>query len=383
MHTGNLDLFNRKLKMGVMAGKDYYDTLGVPRGSTEDEIKTAYRKLVRQYHPDTNKSPDAEKKMAEINEAYSVLSNKEKKAQYDQFGSVQPPGAQGGGYGYSSYPGGGFNFTEDVGSFADVFETFFGGGGGRSRAATTSNEGADLKAETAITLEEAFSGKKVVLEIPRYDKCPDCGGTGAAPGTQPTKCPICNGKGKINRTQSTIFGTFQTASTCPECKGQGTYVKSKCPKCAGQTVVKNTHHIEVDIPAGIEDGMRVRVRGQGDTGKFGGSTGDLYVVVKIREHKVFEREGPDLHSTVTISMYEAALGAEISIFTIDGKDKITIKPGTQPGDTFILKGKGMPLLNSQRKGDHIVTFRVEVPKKLTAKEKQALEEISGLTKKKK
>lgn len=370
--------------MGVMAGKDYYDTLGVPRGSTEDEIKTAYRKLVRQYHPDTNKSPDAEKKMAEINEAYSVLSNKEKKAQYDQFGSVPPPGAQGGGYGYSSYPGGSFNFTEDVGSFADVFETFFGGGGGsRSRSGTASNEGADLKAETAITLEEAYSGKKVVLEIPRYDKCQDCGGTGAAPGTEPTKCAICNGKGKINRTQSTIFGTFQTASTCPECKGQGTYVKNKCPKCAGQTVVKNTHHIEVDIPAGIEDGMRVRVRGQGDTGKFGGSTGDLYVVVRIRDHKVFEREGPDLHSTVTISMYEAALGAEISIFTIDGKDKLIIKPGTQPGDTFILKGKGMPMLNSQRKGDHVVTFRVEIPKKLTAKEKQALEEISGLTKKKK
>jgi molecular chaperone DnaJ len=366
--------------MGVMAGKDYYEILGVPRTSSEDEIKVAYRKLVRQHHPDTNKSPDAEKKMAEINEAYTILSNKEKRAQYDQFGSVQPPGSQG-GYGYSTYPGGGFNFNEDVGSFADVFETFFGGG--RTRSAATSNEGADLRAEATITLEEAFTGKKITLEIPRYDKCPDCNGTGAAKGTHPTKCAICNGKGKITRNQSTIFGTFQTATTCPECKGEGTYVKNKCPRCLGQTVVKVTHHIEVDIPAGIEDNMRVRVRGQGDTGKHGGSTGDLYVVIHIRDHKIFERDGPDLHSQVTVSMYEAALGADISVFTIDGKDKITVKPGTQPGDTMVLKGRGMPLVNSQRKGDHVISFRVEIPKKLTAKEKQALEDISGLTKKKK
>ncbi len=365
-------------KMGVMAGKDYYDILGVPRGASEDEIKSSYRKLVRQYHPDTNKAEDAEKKMAEINEAYSVLSNKEKKAQYDQFGSVPPPGASGG---YGGYPGGGVNFTDDFGSFGDVFETFFGGGGGRTRTQTTNNEGADLRAEVSITLEEAFSGKKVVLEIPRYDKCPDCGGTGAAPGTKPTKCVICNGKGTVKRTQSTIFGTFQTAQTCPECHGQGTYVKDKCPKCMGQTVVKNTHHIEVDIPAGIEDGMRVRVRGQGDAGKHGGSTGDLYVVVHIKDHKVFEREGPELHSSVTISMYEAALGADISIFTIDGKEKIAVKSGTQPGDTLVLKGKGMPVLNSSRKGDHVITFRVEIPKKLTPKEKTALEELSGLKKK--
>ena len=274
--------------MGVMAGKDYYEILGVPRGSSEDEIKTAYRKLVRQNHPDTNKNPDAEKKMAEINEAYTVLSNKEKKAQYDQFGSVQPPGSQSGYGGYSGYPGGGFNFNEDVGSFADVFETFFGGGGSRSRSQqATNNDGADLRAEVSITLEEAFTGKKITLEVPRFDRCPECNGSGAAAGSQPETCPTCKGKGQVYRTQSTIFGTFQTASTCPDCHGQGKVVKNKCQKCNGQTVVKNTHHIDVEIPAGVEDGMRVRVRGQGDTGKNGGSTGDLYVVVHIKDHKVF------------------------------------------------------------------------------------------------
>lgn len=360
----------------MMAAKDYYEVLGVPRSANEDEIKDSYRKLVRKFHPDQNKdNPDAEKKMAEINEAYSVLSNKEKRAKYDQFGQVPPDGA---------YPGGGYggvNFTDDFGSVADIFDQMFGGGfggGGRARSHNVVYEGADIRTEISITLEEAFSGKKVIVEIPRMDKCSECGGSGAAKGTSPETCPSCKGSGQVRRTQQTFLGSFQTVGTCPSCGGTGKIIKSPCPKCGGETVVKAFHKIEVEVPAGIEDGMRIRLAGQGDAGQKGGRAGDLYVYVHVREHKVFKREGADLHTSVTINMYEAALGAKITIYTIEGKEQITIKPGTQPGDTLGIKGKGMPHLNSKRRGDQIITFKVTIPKKLSQREKQALKDLSKL-----
>ncbi len=358
-----------------MAAKDFYETLGVGRGASDEEIKDAYRKLVRKYHPDQNKdNPDAEKKMAEVNEAYSVLSNKEKRAKYDQFGQVTPDGA-------SPYGGGGFtgfNFTDDAGGFADFFDLFGGGASSRARGHNTVYEGADIRTEVTITLEDAFTGKKIQIEIPRYDKCPECGGTGAQKGTSPETCPTCGGKGQVRRAQQTLLGTFQSVSTCPNCGGTGKVVKSPCQKCRGETIVKVTHKIEVDIPAGVDDGMRIRLAGQGDAGKNSGRPGDLYVGVRVKPHKVFTREGDNLFSTVSVSMYEAALGAQVLVYTIDGKEKISVKPGTQPGDESILRGKGMPHLNSTRRGDHIVTFKIVIPKKLSAKEKKALKELSGL-----
>lgn len=357
-----------------MAAKDYYDVLGVGRNATEDEIKDAYRKLVRQYHPDTNKdNPDAEKKMAEINEAYTVLSNKEKRAKYDQFGQVPPEGA--------GFPGGGYgvNFTDDLGSFADIFDTMFGGGGRSQRPrGQVVYEGADIRTDVSITLQEAFSGKTILIDLQRFDKCPECEGTGAAKGTKPETCPDCRGSGQVKRTQQTFLGTFQTVGTCPRCGGSGKIISSPCPKCKGETLIKATHKIEVKIPAGIEDGMRVRLAGQGDSGKNGGRPGDLYVMVHVKPDKIFTREGANIYSQVTISMYEAALGAEITIYTIDGKEKISIKSGTQPSDTMTLKSKGMPYLNSSRRGDHIINFKVTVPKKLSQKEKSLLKQIMGV-----
>lgn len=355
----------------MMGTQDYYKTLGVEKNASEEEIKKAYRKLVRKYHPDTNKEEDAEAKMSEVNEAYSVLSNKEKRAKYDQFGTVPPPGAGG-------FPGGGFggvNFTDDFGSVADIFDSMFGGGRRASRSRNVVYEGADIKTQVALTLEEAFSGKKVTVDIPRFDKCPECNGTGSNDGSKPKTCPDCKGTGQVTRAQQTVFGTFQTATTCPRCKGEGTIIDNPCLKCHGQTVIREHHKIEVDIPAGIEDGMRVRVRGEGDAGKKGGPSGDLYVMVRVRPHKVFQRNGADLFSSVSISMYEAALGNEITVLTINGKEGIKVKPGTQPGETMILRGKGMPRINGRGYGDLQITFKVVVPKKLTKAEKAALKKL--------
>ncbi|HPF48958.1 MAG TPA: molecular chaperone DnaJ [Caldisericia bacterium] len=354
-----------------MSAKSYYDILGVKKGATSDEITKAYRELVRKYHPDTNKDPESEKKMAEVNEAYSVLSNQEKRAKYDQFGTVPPTGSGG----YSGGGFGGFNFTEDMGSFSDIFDAMFGGGGGARRRPRGHNvvyEGADIRTEVSLTLEEAYQGKKVTVTIPRYDKCPDCGGTGAKEGSKPKTCPECNGTGQVRRTQQTILGTFQTATTCPKCGGEGKIIDNPCTTCNGNTVVKNTHKIEVDIPAGIEDGMRVRVRGQGDAGKNGGTSGDLYVYVRVKPHKIFRREGADLFSSVSISMYEAALGRQISVFTINGKENINIKAGTQPDEMITLRGKGMPRVSGRGRGDHIITLKVQIPKKLSKEEQNAL-----------
>jgi molecular chaperone DnaJ len=355
----------------MMSTKDYYKTLGIERNASEDDVKKAYRKLVRKYHPDTNKDETAEAKMSEINEAYTVISNKEKRTSYDQFGTAPPPGAGG-------FPGGGFNnvnFTDDFGSVADIFDSMFGGGRRRTKNRNVVYEGADIKVQVIMTLEEAHSGKKITVDIPRFDKCPECAGTGTKDGSKAKTCPDCRGTGQVTRAQQTVFGTFQTATTCPRCRGEGTIIDNPCQKCHGQTVVKNHHKIEVDIPAGIEDGMRVRVRAEGDAGKKGGPSGDLFVLIRIKPHKVFKRHGIDLTSNVSISMYEAALGKEITVFTITGKDKIKVKPGTQPDDTLILRGKGMPRLSGRGTGDLHITFKVVIPKKMTKAEKSALKKF--------
>ncbi len=358
-----------------MGTKDYYKILGVDRNASEDEIKTAYRSLVKKLHPDRNKDSNSEQKMSEINEAYSVLSNKQKRSNYDQFGTAGSPGAGG-------FPGGGFNnvnFTDDFGSFADIFDSMFGGarGGRRSQSRNVVYEGSDIKTEITLSLEEAYKGKNFSITIPRYEKCPECNGTGAKEGSKPKTCPECGGRGQVVRNQRTVFGSFQTATTCPRCGGEGTIIDDPCPKCGGNTVIKVNRKIDVDIPPGIENGMRVRVRGEGDAGKKSGRNGDLFVVVHVKPHKIFKRNGEDLHSTVSISMYEAALGCDISVFTLEGKEKIHIKPGTQPGETRVLRHKGMPRVSGRGQGDLIITFKVIIPKKLTAKERTTLEKLTG------
>lgn len=357
----------------MMGTKDYYKILGVDRNASEDEIKVAYRDLVKKHHPDRNKDSGSEEKMSEVNEAYTILSNKQKRASYDQFGTVGSPGAGG-------FPGGGFNnvnFTDDFGSFADIFDSMFGGarGGRRTQARNVIYEGSDIKTEVTISLEEAYKGKEVTVSIPRFEKCPECNGTGAKEGAKPQTCPECGGRGQVTHNQRTVFGTFQTATTCPRCGGEGTIIDDPCSKCGGKTIIRVSRKIDVEIPAGIEDGMRVRIRGEGDAGKKGGHNGDLFVVVHVKPHKIFIRHGSDLHSTVSISMYEATLGCDISVYTLEGKQKIQVKPGTQPGETKLLRSKGMPRVSGRGQGDLIITFKVIIPKKLSKKERSTLQKL--------
>lgn len=347
--------------------RDYYEVLGVDRNADDAALKKAYRALAKKYHPDTNPGDkEAEKKFKEASEAYAILSDSEKRRQYDQFGHAA---FEGGGAG-----AGGFDFSSmDFGDiFGDIFGDFFGGGSSR-RSSNGPMKGANVRASVRITFEEAMAGCEKELELNLKDECPDCHGTGAKPGTSPETCPKCGGKGKVMFTQQSLFGMVQNVQTCPECRGSGKVVKEKCSKCRGNGFVTNRRKISVSIPAGIDNGQSVRIRGKGEPGTNGGSRGDLLVEIIVTNHPIFQRQDMNIFSTAPISFAQAALGGEIRISTIDGDVLYNVKPGTQTDTRIRLKGKGVPSLrNKEIRGDQYVTLVVQVPTNLNAEAKEAL-----------
>lgn len=356
----------------IMSKRDYYEVLGVSKSASKDEIKKAYRKLSKQYHPDINKEPDAADKFKEIAEAYEVLSDDQKKAQYDQFGHTDPN--QGfGGFGGSDF-GGGF------GGFEDIFNTFFGGGGGsRRRDPNAPRQGADLQYTMTVSFEEAAFGKETDIEIPREETCDTCHGSGAKPGTHPETCQHCHGTGQLNVEQNTPFGRVLNRRTCHYCNGTGKEIKDKCATCGGKGKVQNRKKIHVKIPAGIDDGQQLRMSGQGEAGTNGGPSGDLYVVFHVRSHEFFERDGDDIYCEMPITFVQAALGDEIEVPALKGKVKLKIPAGTQTGKKFRLKGKGIPNVRGYGVGDQYIIVRIITPTKLTDKQKHLLKEFAELS----
>ena len=354
--------------------RDYYEVLGVAKNAGDGEIKKAYRVLAKKYHPDMNPGDkEAEKKFKEASEAYAVLSDSDKRRQYDQFGHAA---FEGGGAG-----GGGFDFSGmDFGDiFGDIFGDFFGGSSRRSSNGPM--KGANVRASVRITFEEAVFGCEKELELVLKDDCPECHGSGAKPGTKPETCAKCGGKGKVMFTQQSLFGMVQNVQTCPDCRGTGKIVKEKCAHCHGNGYVSNKKKISVSIPAGIDHGQSVRIREKGEPGVNGGPRGDLLVEVLITSHPIFQRQDMNIYSTAPISFAQAALGGEIRISTIDGDVLYSVKPGTQTDTRIRLKGKGVPSLrNKNIRGDQYVTLVVQVPTSLSAEAKEALrkyDEVSG------
>jgi len=355
--------------------RDYYEVLGVGKSADEKEIKKAYRKLAMQYHPDRNPdNKEAEEKFKEINEAYEVLSDETKRRNYDQFGhegvNGQGFGGQGFGGGFSS---GGF---EDI--FGDIFGDMFGGGfGGSSRQRRRGPErGADIRQNITIDFEEAAFGKKVSIKINRSEECDKCSGTGSKPGTSKKTCPTCNGAGEVRTVQRTPFGNIASSRPCSTCGGEGEIIESPCDKCHGTGSTRKVKTIEVDIPAGIDDGQMIKLSGQGEVGSKGGPRGDLYIVVSIRNHSLFTREGYDVYLEMPVSFSQVALGGEIEVPTLDGKVVYNVPAGTQTGTVFRLREKGIKKLRGNSRGDQYVKVVVETPKHLTDRQKELLRELA-------
>lgn len=365
--------------MAAPGKKDYYEILGVSRGASADEIKKAYRALTKKYHPDRNPgNAEAEAKYKEINEANEVLSDPQKRAQYDQFGyvgDVPPDGFGGAGGGF-----GGQTFTqEDIG---DLFGDFFGGFGGTRRRSASPNaptRGGDLEAGVRITLEDAYKGVKRKLEIPRMDTCQHCGGSGAEPGSKVEICPACHGSGQVVHVINTPLGQMQQVVTCTKCGGRGKTVERVCTVCRGGGRVRKTQSVEVKIPAGVDSGTRLRVSGKGEAGTNGGPAGDLFILTEVMPDARFTRRGDDLNTTVEISYPQAALGCEARVDTFDGIEKLDIPAGTQAGSVLRIKGRGMPRLRGRGNGDMNILVRVKVPKTLTAKERDLLMQLAKET----
>ncbi|KAA0549356.1 molecular chaperone DnaJ [Bacillus sp. BGMRC 2118] len=351
-----------------MSKRDYYEVLGVSKGATKDEIKKAYRKLSKQYHPDINKEPDAAEKFKEISEANEVLSDEQKRAQYDQFGHTDP------NQGFGGFGGGGGGF----GGFEDIFETFFGGGG-RRRDPNAPRQGADLQYTMTLNFEEAVFGKETTIEIPREESCDTCHGSGAKPGTKPQTCSHCNGSGQLNVEQNTPFGRIVNRRVCNHCNGTGKMITDKCSTCSGTGRVKKHKKISVKIPAGVDDGQQLRVTGQGEAGINGGPSGDLYVVFRVRSHEFFERDGDDIYCEMPLTFAQAALGDEIEVPTLHGKVKLKIPAGTQSGTRFRLRGKGVPNVRGYGQGDQHIEVRVITPTKLSDEQKELLRSFSELS----
>ena len=353
--------------------RDYYEVLGVDRGADDATLKKAYRKLAKKYHPDMNPGDkEAEAKFKEATEAYGVLSDPDKRRQYDQFGHAAFENG-GGGAGAGGF--GGFDFGGgDMGDiFGDIFGDLFGGGGSRRRANNGPMKGANLRAVVHITFEEAVFGCQKELEINLKDTCTTCHGTGAKPGTSPETCSKCNGTGQITYTQQSMFGSVRNVTTCPDCGGTGKIIRDKCTVCRGTGYTSSRKRIQVNIPAGIDDGQSIRIREKGEPGVNGGPRGDLLVEVQVTRHPIFQRQDMNIFSTAPITFAQAALGGDVKISTVDGDVLYTVKPGTQTDTKIRLKGKGVPSLrNSNVRGDHYVTLVVQTPTKLNEKAKEAL-----------
>ena len=353
--------------------RDYYEVLGVSKGATDEEIKKAYRKKAKQYHPDLNPGDKtAEAKFKEANEAYEVLSDKDKRARYDQFGhaGVDPNFGAGG-------PGGGFG---GFGGFdlGDIFGSFFGGGfgGGSSRARSGPMKGDTLRASVSISFEEAAFGCEKEVSVDRYETCAVCHGSGCADGTSPEVCPDCHGSGQVQVRRQTPMGVFATTSPCGRCGGKGRIIKTPCTACRGSGLERKRRTIQAKIPAGIDNGQTISIRGQGHAGKNGGPSGDLLITITVRPHELFRREGTSVLCEAPITFAQAVLGAELEIPTIDGKVKYDLPEGTQSGTTFRLKGKGIPELNGRGRGDQYVTVTIETPRDLNREQKEALKKFA-------
>lgn len=341
-----------------MANKrDYYEVLGVQRGASQSEMKKAYRRLARQYHPDINKDAGADDKFKEANEAYEVLSNDQKRAAYDRFGHA---GVQGGA--------GGFQDAGGFGGVADIFEEFFGGFGTRRRKGGP-RRGADLRYELAISFEESVFGVEKEVDIARPEICSLCHGNGAEPGTSPSRCSTCNGSGEVRRMQQSILGSFVNVATCPACRGTGEVIVSPCSQCNGQKQVQGSKAIKVKIPAGISSEQQIRLTGEGGPGENGGPPGNLYVFIKVKGHEIFQRRNDDILLNLEINVAQAALGDEIEVPTVDGTASVVIPPGTQSGTVFRLRARGVPHLQRSGRGDQLVITDVVIPKKLNDKQR--------------
>ena len=341
--------------------RDYYEVLGIAPGASTDDVRKAYRQLARQCHPDVNKSPDAEERFKEINEAYEVLSDQEKRAAFDRFGHA----------GLDSTFGGFSGFSDPF----DIFESFFGGFG-RTRTRKGPRAGEDLRANLTLSFEEAVFGTEKELELERLDRCPSCKGTGAAPGSKPISCPECGGTGEVRRVRSSVFGSFVNVSTCPRCRGEGSVISDPCPQCQGRQRTQATRRIAVQIPPGVDDGTRIRLAGEGNAGINDGPSGHLYAFLSVKPHAYFQRQDNDIYLNLNINFAQAALGAEITVPTLNGDIGLVIPPATQTGHTFRIKGQGVPYLRRKGRGDQRVTVFVATPSSLTAEQKHLLRELS-------
>ena len=372
-----------------MASKrDYYEVLGVSKTATDDELKKAYRKLAKKYHPDANPNnkAEAEAKFKEVNEAYETLSDPQKRKMYDQFGPDDPQGFNGAGgpfggsNGYYSYTSSGFDGFGDFGDLGDIFSSFFGGGfGGRtsSRKKNGPRKGADLNLHLDITFEQAFLGVEKEISITRNEECNVCHGTGAKPGTSVTKCTMCNGTGQVRQVQNTILGQMQTTRTCSNCHGTGEVIKEPCENCKGKGKVRKQPKIKVKIPAGIDDGQTVVLRGEGEPGEKGGPKGDLYITVRLKKHSIFSRNGNNVYCEIPITITQATLGANLEIPMVNGdKETYKIPEGTQTGTKFTIRGKGFKSVSSNSVGDFIFTVKVQTPKRLSKEQRELLVQLA-------
>lgn len=342
--------------------RDYYEILGVSRSAGEEEIKRAYYRLARQYHPDVNNDDGAAAHMKEINEAYQILSDPEKRSLYDRFGHAGVSGQFDQGFG--DFP------------FGDLFDSLFGGGFGMRNAQRRGpQQGAHLKTTLTVEFEEAVFGAEKDLDIPRLESCPTCKGSGAEPGTTPMRCPQCRGSGEVRRASQSIFGQFINVTPCPRCNGEGEVVNTPCHECHGQKRVQITRKIAVKVPAGVDDGTQIRLAGEGESGTSGGPSGNLYVVIAVKPHAYFRREEHNLLLDLPLNIVQVTLGDEVDVPTLDGQEKLRVPPGTQHGKTFRIKNKGVPFLKRSGRGDLLVTAHVVVPNRLTEKQKSLLREL--------
>jgi molecular chaperone DnaJ len=346
--------------------RDYYEVLGTARTATKEEIKKAYRRLARQYHPDVSTEDGAAEKFKELSEAYEVLSDDNKRAAYDRFGHA---GVRGAGAGFDPYSGG-------FGNMADFFEEFFGGFGASRRRRRGPRRGPDLRYDLTIEFEEAVFGAEKVIELVRPEICPDCNGSGAEPGTQPEVCPECKGTGEVRRVQQSILGQFVNVGTCPRCGGEGEIVSTPCRTCQGQKQVQQQRELKVKIPAGIRSEQQIRYSGEGAPGSYGGPPGNLYVFISVKRHPLFERRNDDIVLDLEINVAQAALGDEVVVPTVYGDERLKVPPGTQSGTVFRLRERGVPHRNGHGAGDQLVMTRVKVPSELTARQRELFEEMA-------
>ncbi len=357
--------------------RDYYEILGIGRDADKEEIKRAYRRLARKYHPDVNKEPGAEERFKEINRAYEVLSEPEMRQRYDRFGEAGVSGAAAGA--------GGFQDMGDMGGFADLFESIFSGfagggmGGPTSRRRSGPVRGDDLQLDLKLDFREAIFGGEKQIRIAHLETCEVCSGTGAKPGTRPRQCSTCGGSGQVRRVTRTPFGSFTQVSTCPTCNGTGTVIEEKCDACGGRGTNQVAKQLKITIPPGVYDGLRLRIPNEGDAGQRGGPPGDLYVQLSVNEDSEFQRDDLNILSSVTISYLQAILGCRFQVNTVDGPEELTIPPGTQPNTVLRLENRGVPRLgNPVSRGDHLITILIDIPTKITPEERELLEKLAKI-----